>query len=83
MPIKLALLQAAQLSRKIQENPGKSVVLHLREVRDQIKGTQLRERDTEKEREEEKSPAHGGIRSHNHSVMRRVLCRCATTAAQG
>ena len=29
----------------------------------------------------EKSPAPGGIQTNNLSVMRHVLCRCATTTA--
>ena len=58
---------------------GKSVVLVLRE------GPYLgplidRERYRERKRRE-KSPAPGGIRTHDLSVMRRVLYHCAITSA--
>ena len=32
--------------------------------------------------EEEESPAHGGIETHNLLIMSRVFHHCATTAAQ-
>ena len=50
---------------------GKSVVLHL------FERPELRMHY----REEKKSPAPGGIQTHDLSVMRQTLYLCATTAA--
>ena len=53
---------------------GNSVVLQL------FEGPELRTHYWE-DREEKKSPAPGWIPTRNHSVTRRVLYHCATTAA--
>ena len=71
MLIKLVSPQAAQLG--IHFFNGETVMLHL--LGDLFKDTLLR-------REEEKSPAPGGNRTHDLSVMKPALYRCATTAAQ-
>ena len=55
---------------------GKSVVLHL------FEGPELRTHYWE-DREEKKSPAPGRIQTHDLSVMRHALYRCAKTAALG
>ena len=54
--------------------------MHLHEGPDQIHSGYYYEIKLER-KEEEKSPARGGIRTHDLSVMRRALYRCATTAA--
>ena len=69
--IKLVSPQAALLSMCIFT--GKSVVMHLHVGPD--KG------HTSDRIEKIKSPAPSGIQTHDLLVMRRVLCRCATTAA--
>ena len=38
--------------------------------------------ESRKKIDEEKSPAHGRIRTHNHLIIRHVLYRCDTTAAK-
>ena len=53
-------------------------------MRDLIKVVKESRKDREKkskEEEEGKSPAPGGVQIHGLQIMRRVLCRCATTAA--
>ena len=71
MCIKLVSPQAAQLSMCIFI--GKSVVMHLYEGPDYVHTTDRIEKS--------KKPAPDRIRTHDVSVMRCVLYRCATTAA--
>ena len=53
-------------------------------LRDLIKDTPLlvKESGKRQKEEEERSPATGGFRTHDLQITRRVLFRCATTAAQ-